>query len=146
MAKKPITPGQKAAKARDRERFAAKLAGNEAEADRVHERLLNGDPLVCRSSDKTYAFPGGEEADEAIVAILRHRKVVMPKGELLVACTPAEYAAAAVASDKAAAKRKEARLDRWMKAIHTAGGDRAECHRVLEAIADEAMGLSSIED
>ena len=33
-----------------------------------------------------------------------------------------------------------------MKSIHLAGGSRDECHRVLEAIAQEAMGLSSIED
>jgi hypothetical protein len=111
MAKKRITPGQKSARARDRERFAAKLAANDAEADRVHERLLNGDRLARRAGE-TYAFPDGEAVDAAIVSILRHRKVAMPRGELLVACTPDEYAAAAVSEDKAAAKRKAARLDR----------------------------------
>lgn len=145
MAKKPITPGQKAAKARDRARFAAKLANNEAAADGVHERLLSGDRLAT-SDGQTYAFRNGAEVDAAIVAVLRHRKVAMVKGDLLVACTPAEYAAAAVSADKAAVKRKTARLDRWTKSIHAAGENREECHRVLEAIAEEAMGLSSIED
>ena len=56
MPKKPITPGQKAAKARDRERFAAKLASNEAEADRVHERLLRGD-RPTRHGGEAFAFP-----------------------------------------------------------------------------------------
>ena len=145
MAKKPVTPGQKAAKARDRQRFAAKLAGNEAEADRVHKRLLNGGQLTRRDGD-AYAFAGGEEVDPAITAILRHRKLAVPKGDRLVACTPAEYAAAAVAADKAAAKRKEARLDRWVKAVQAAGASRDACRRVIEEIADEAMMLRSIED
>ena len=88
MPKKPITPGQKAAKARDRERFAAKLAANDAEADHVHERLLNGDQLA-QCSGGTYAFPDGAEVDAAIISILRHRKVVTARGDLLIACTPA---------------------------------------------------------
>ena len=146
MAKKPITPGQKAAKARDRERFAAKLATNEAEADWVHERLLEGLTLSRRNDGETYAFPDGTEVDAAIASILRHRKVAMPRGDALVGCTPAEYAAAAVAADKAASKRKAARLDRWMRALQAAGDDRQACHRVLEEIADEAMRLSSIDD
>ena len=145
MARVPITPGQKAAKARDRRRFAAKLAAKEAEADRLHERLVAGERLLCRS-DKTYAFAHGEKVDEAVVAILRHRKTAMLKDNVLIPCTPAEYATEAVSADKAAAKRKEARLDRWMKAIEAAGSSRQACHRVLEEIADEAMRLSSIED
>ena len=91
MAKKRITPGQKAAKARDRERFAAKLAANEAQADRVHGRLLSGERLSSRNGQR-YAFPDGEEVDAAIISILRHRKVAKPKGNLLIACKPDEYA------------------------------------------------------
>ena len=87
MARNPITPGQKAARARDRERFAAKLAANEAEADRVHERLLNGDPLT-RGGDETYAFPDGEQVGAEVVAILRYRKTVRLEGDGLVPCTP----------------------------------------------------------
>jgi hypothetical protein len=89
MAKKPITPGQKAARARDRERFAAKLAANEAEADRVHERLLKGD-RPTRRGDETFAFPNGEQVHEEIVAILRHRKTARLEGNALVPCTPQE--------------------------------------------------------
>jgi hypothetical protein len=95
MAKKPITPGQKAAKARDRERFAAKLAANEAAADRVHERLLNGDRLATQDGHR-YAFPNGEEVDAAILSILRYRKVAMPRGDMLVACTPEEFNASSM--------------------------------------------------
>jgi hypothetical protein len=87
MAKKPITPGQKAARARDRERFAAKLAANEAEADRVHERLLNGDRPTRRGGE-TFAFPDGEHVAAAVVAILRHRKAARPEGDALVPCAP----------------------------------------------------------
>ena len=90
MAKKPITPGQKAAKARDRERFAAKLAGNEAEADRVHERLANGDRLTRRGSDPAFAFPDGEQVSAAVVSILCYRKTAKLKGNALVPCTPDE--------------------------------------------------------
>lgn len=76
MAKKPITPGQKAARARDRERFAAKLAGNEAEADRVQERLLNGDHLTRRGGgDQTFAFYSGEQVGAAV-----GRDPAIPKG------------------------------------------------------------------
>ena len=89
MAKKPITPGQKAAKARDRERFAAKLAANEAEADGVHERLLNGDRLT-RRGDETFAFPDGEQVGAAVVSILRHRKTARLEGNALIPCTPEE--------------------------------------------------------
>ncbi len=89
MAKKPITPGQKAARARERERFAAKLAANEVEADRVHERLLNGDRLT-RRDDETFAFPDGEQVDPAIVAILLYRKTARLDGNALVPCTPEE--------------------------------------------------------
>lgn len=89
MAKKPITPGQKAAKARDRERFAAKLATNEVAADRVYERLLNGDRLTRRSGG-TYAFPGGEEVDEAIVSILLYRKSATLERDTLVPSAPDE--------------------------------------------------------
>jgi hypothetical protein len=89
MAKKPITPGQKAAKARDRERFAAKLAGNEAEADRVHERLVAGDPLTQRrGGDETFAFPDGDHVAPAVVAILLYRKTARMEGNALVPCTP----------------------------------------------------------
>ncbi len=90
MAKKPIPPGQKAARARDRERFAAKLAANEAEADRVHERLLNGDRLTRRGhgGEETFAFPDGEQVGAEIVAILRYRKTVRLKGNALVPATP----------------------------------------------------------
>jgi hypothetical protein len=84
MAKK-LTPGQKAARARDRERFAAKLAANEVEADRVHERLLNGDRLT-RRDDETFAFPDGEQVGAAIVAILRHRKTARLEDDALVPC------------------------------------------------------------
>ena len=87
MAKKPITPGQKAARARDRERFAAKLAANEAEADRVHGRLLNGDRLT-RRDDGMFAFPDGEQVAAAVVSILRHRKTARPAGNALIPCTP----------------------------------------------------------
>jgi len=87
MAKKPITPGQKAARARDRERFAAKLAANEAEADRVHGRLLSGDRLT-RRGDGTFAFPGGDEVAAAVVSILLHRKTARLQGNALVPCTP----------------------------------------------------------
>ena len=91
MAKKPITPGQKAARQRDRERFAAKLAGNEAEADRVHERLAGGERLTRRGGqggDGPLAFAGGEPVDPAVVAILLYRKTATWKGDTLVACTP----------------------------------------------------------
>ena len=89
MARKPITPGQKAAQARDRERFAAKLAGNEAEADRVHDRLLAGDrPTQRRGGDGTFAFPDGEHIDAAVVAILLYRKTARLEGNALVPCTP----------------------------------------------------------
>jgi hypothetical protein len=91
MAKKPITPGQKAARARDRERFAAKLAANEAEADRVHERLLNGDRLTRRGNDETFAFPGGEPVGAEVVAILRYRNTARLEGDLLIPCTPQEF-------------------------------------------------------
>ena len=87
MAKKPITPGQKAARARDRERFAAKLAANEAEADRVHERLLGGDRLTRRGGE-TFAFPDGEQVGAAVVSILLHRKAARPEGDALVPCMP----------------------------------------------------------
>ena len=87
MAKKPITPGQKAARARDRERFAAKLAANEAEADRVHERLLNGDRLT-RRGDGTFAFPDGEQVGAEVVSILRYRKTARLEGNALIPCTP----------------------------------------------------------
>ncbi len=91
MAKKPITPGQKAARARDRERFAAKLAANEAEADRVHERLAAGDrPTRRRGGDETFAFPDGEHVDAAVVAILLYRKTARLEGNALVPCTPEE--------------------------------------------------------
>ena len=90
MAKKPITPGQKAARARDRERFAEKLAANEAEADRVHERLLNGERLTRRGGE-AFAFPDGEQVAAAVVAILRHRKTAKLEGDALTACTPEEY-------------------------------------------------------
>ena len=90
MAKKPITPGQKAARARDRERFAAKLAANEAEADRVHERLLNGDRPTRRGDDETFAFPDGEQVGAEVVSILRHRKTARLEGNALVPCTPEE--------------------------------------------------------
>ena len=86
---KKLTPGQKAARARDRERFAAKLAANEVEADRVHERLLNGDRLT-RGGDETFAFPDGEQVGAAIVAILRHRKTARVEDNALVPCTPEE--------------------------------------------------------
>jgi len=88
MAKKP-TPGQKAARALERERFAAKLAANEAEADHVHERLLNGDRLTHRD-DETFAFPDGEQVGAAIVAILRHRKTARLEDDALVPCTHEE--------------------------------------------------------
>ena len=92
MAKKPITPGQKAAKARDRERFAAKLAGNEAAADRVHERLLAGDrPTLRRGGAETFAFPDGDHVAPAVVAILLYRKTARMEGNALVACTPGEF-------------------------------------------------------
>ena len=87
MAKKPITPGQKAAKARDRERFAAKLAANEAEADRVHDRLLHGDRLT-RRGDETFAFPDGEQVPDAVVSILRHRKTVRLERNALIPRPP----------------------------------------------------------
>ncbi len=92
MAKKPITPGQKAARARDRERFAAKLAANEVEADRVHERLLNGDRLTRRvgGDDETFGFPDGEQVSAAVVSVLRYRKTARLKGNALVPCTPDE--------------------------------------------------------
>jgi hypothetical protein len=90
MAKKPITPGQKAARARDRERFAAKLAANEAEADRIHERLLNGDRPTRRGGDETFAFPDGEPVGAEVVAILRYRKTARPEGDALIPCTPEE--------------------------------------------------------
>lgn len=86
MPKKPITPGQKAAKARDRERFAEKLAANEDAADRVHARLLNGDRLA-RRIDGAYAFAGGREVDSAIISILLHRKTARVEGDELVATT-----------------------------------------------------------
>jgi hypothetical protein len=89
MAKKPITPGQKAARARDRERFAARLAANEAEADRVHERLLSGDRL-SRRGDEAFALPGGERVDAAVVSILLYRKTARLQGDALVPCTPEE--------------------------------------------------------
>ena len=89
MAKKPITPGQKAARARDRERFAAKLAANEAEADRVHERLLSGDRLT-RRGDGTFAFPDGEQVGAEVVSILRYRKTARLEGNALIPCTPEE--------------------------------------------------------
>ena len=89
MAKKPITPGQQAAKARDRARFAAKLAGNEAEADRVHERLLAGDrPTQRRGGDETFAFPDGDHVDAAVVAILLYRKTARLDGNVLVPRKP----------------------------------------------------------
>ena len=88
MPKKPITPGQKAARARDRERFAAKLAANEAEADRVHERLLNGDRLTRRPGDETFAFPGGEQVGAAVVSILLYRRAARLEGNALIHCTP----------------------------------------------------------
>ncbi len=88
MAKKPITPGQKAAKARDRERFAAKLAANEAEADRVYERLLNGDRLTRRGGDEAFAFADGEQVDATVVSILRYRKTARLTGHAVVPCTP----------------------------------------------------------
>ncbi len=100
MAKKPATPGQKAARARDRERFAAKLATNEAEADRVHGRLLNGDRLT-RRGDETFAFPGGEQVGAAVVAILLYRKTAMLEGNALIPCTPEE-------SDRLPRKRRTA--------------------------------------
>ncbi len=86
---KPITPGQKAARALERERFAAKLAANEVEADRVYERLLNGDPLT-RRDDETFAFPDGEQVGAAIVAILCHRKTARLEDNALVPCTHEE--------------------------------------------------------
>jgi hypothetical protein len=88
MAKNP-TPGQKAARARDRERFAAKLAANEVEADRVHERLLNGDLLTLRA-DETFAFPDGEQVGAEIVSILRYRKTARLEGNTLIPCSPEE--------------------------------------------------------
>ena len=90
MAKKPITPGQKAAKARDRERFAAKLAANEAEADRVYERLLSGDRLTRRRGDETFAFPDGEQVGAAVVSVLLYRKAARSEGNALIPCTPEE--------------------------------------------------------
>ena len=87
MARKPITPGQKAARARDRDRFAAKLAANEAEADRVHERLLNGDRLR-RGGDEAFAFPDGEQVGAEVVSILLYRKTARLDGDTLVPCTP----------------------------------------------------------
>ena len=87
MARKPITPGQKAARARDRERFAARLAANEAEADRVHERLLNGDRLT-RRGDETFTFPDGDQIGAEVVAILRYRKTARLDGNTLIPCTP----------------------------------------------------------
>ena len=87
MPKKPITPGQKAARARDRERFAAKLAANEAEADRVHERLLNGDRLT-RRGDQGFAFPDGEQVAAEVVSILGYRKAARLEGDAVVPCTP----------------------------------------------------------
>ena len=94
MAKEPITPGQKAARARDRERFAAKLAANEAEADRVHERLLGGDRPTRRGGGddgEAVAFADGERVGAEVVAILRYRKAARPEGDALVPCTPEEF-------------------------------------------------------
>ena len=88
MAKKP-TPGQKAARALERERFAAKLAANEVEADRVHERLLNGDRLTHRD-DETFAFPDGEQVGAELVSILRYRKTARLEGNTLIPCSPEE--------------------------------------------------------
>lgn len=88
MAETPLTPGQKAARARDRERFAARLAANEAEADRVHARLLNGDRLARRGGDETFAFPDGERVAAAVVSILHYRRSARLEGDALIPCAP----------------------------------------------------------
>lgn len=90
MAEKPLTPGQTAAKARDRERFAAKLAVNEAEADRVHARLSNGDRLTRRGGDEAFDFPDGQQVATAVVSILCYRRAARLEGDTLIPCTPDE--------------------------------------------------------
>ena len=90
MAKKPITPGQKAARARDRLRFAAKLDAHEVAAHRVHVRLLSGARLTRRGGE-TFAFPDGEEVGAEIVSILRYRKTARVRGDAVIPCTPKPF-------------------------------------------------------